>query len=882
MMRLMTRLGSSAYRERLSILIWLTCLVASDPLAHSQEVTNTKEGLIERTQAAPQATVASDGESAAARTVPLGVTPAGVQRHISGQWATLAVNGVNTQDQDAEETVLFSFKGDDTDQVARRVWIPAKSRRQAWFPILIPETAPDQLQITGQTIQLATTNNGESFKSNRVGSPTSQRSLLLSPPEDEQAAMVLDSVTSVDASGFDAQSISQMIYAGFDTATNVRQDLGIVRLANHFLPTTANPLDSLDDLIIASDAMIHDTVGVAKLRQWLHDGGRVWLMADRVSPDSARRLLGDAVHYSVLESVQLNNFTIEKLDPYFATVNLEEKWESETPVDFYRVMLGSGEVHSRIDGWPAAFWVPVGNGEILVTTLGHEGWMLNGEPTETYRDLASRFFAERNATIDHSDLMVRELDREIGYQIPSRSVVSLLLGSHLLFLGFTGLYLKKRKTLHQLGWILPSSVVGTVLILLVVGATSTSAVPSTIAFGQLARVSVDTSQLLIDSSVAVYSQSAEELPIEFDNNTVTTLDSDWDNTEVHRREFADQGLGRWRFLKQPPGKIQHVHVKTRQNLKTPWELRGSFDENGFIGELVGLDYSEASDAVVVSGASPSMSVVFDHGENQMIGGAEQVLLPDQYYDGSLLTDSQRKRQEFIRQLLRENPGFLPKSPSMLIWTRPITHGFEISNDFVRRGWALALFPIQVEAPEPDTSFLVPSSFITIDSYTSERGMSSLYNSATGQWLDSIDKPAAVDLKVQVPAVIAPCEISRCDFEIQANAQGRRIQFYGFADGKEQLLHEIENAQGLSTFTVENPKVFELDPKAGFRLTVKVTESMQEKILKGDDASLELGQPAGASTNQVANETFDTKPLKDASVTWGIKYLNLSVHGRTGS
>ena len=45
---------------------------------------------------------------------------------------------------------------------------------------------------------------------------------------------------------------------------------------------------------------------------------------------------------------------------------------------------------------------------------------------------------------------------------------------------------------------------------------STSAVPSTIAFGQIARAIPESAQLQIDSSVAVYSQANGDLPISTD------------------------------------------------------------------------------------------------------------------------------------------------------------------------------------------------------------------------------------------------------------------------------------------------------------------------------------------------------------------------------
>ncbi len=846
---------------------------ASDENVAPPSTTDTTQPTQDPSQTASEKPAASDSGR-----VPLGVTPAGVQRHIGGKWATLAVNGVNASDADAEETILLTLDGNQTDQVARKLWIPAGARRQAWFPVLIPDTAREKTQVNAQIIQITESDAGETFQSNRVGSPTSQRSLLMSPPEDEQAGMMIDSIFAIDGAKIDNRSIMEMMYAGFDSATDVRQDLGMARFAGHFLPTTANPLDSLDNVIIADERLIHDSTGIARLRQWLNDGGRVWVMADRVSPDSVRTLLGDSVHYSELDRVDLNEFTIEKLDPFFGTVSLQENWASESPVQFVRVMIDAGEVDSRIDGWPSAFWVPAGKGEILVTTLGHEGWMFEGKPTETYNAVASRFFVERETPPNNTEAMLSELNREIGYQIPTRGLIMVLLLGHFLLLTVAGSVLSRKRALHHLGWILPSSVAASVTILLVVGKTNTSAIPSTIAIGQIARAIPETSQLHIDSSLAVYSQTSAELPIESNSNMVTQLADNWTSSETRRQQFTDDGIAEWKFLTQPPGKIQHVQVTTRQSLKEPWQVLGTFNETGFTGRLTGLDTAEASDAIVISAASPTMSLNLEDQQGVMTGGIAQTLLPGQFYDGSLLTDTQRQRQAFMRRLLETNNDLQTSNPSLLIWTSPVPDGLKIPEQYERRGWALASCPIRVEAPEQGAAFTVPPAFIKVESYRGERGISTLYNAETGKWFESVDKPAEIDLRIQLPPAVASSKIMSCEVDLHANAQGRMIRLFGFADGEKQLLHEIQDSQGLNQFTIGTSDTLELDPRGGFRLTIEVTQTEQERLAAAAESN---ATPADATSEAVQaasapNQEIQTEVTTENSITWAIKYFRVSV------
>ena len=864
-------------------LLVFTILFLEDGVIQAMQVEGSSDTRGEEPSEVLQSDVSSARSPSAAPksedTVTLGVTPAGVQRHIGGKWATMAVNGVNPTETDAEETVLFTLEGDESNQVARRIWVPSGARRQAWFPIRIPDiNDPTKLQITAQSIQLAESENGETFQTNRLGSPTSKRSLLLSPPEDEQSGMMVDSLFGKEGSDPRLYSLSDMLYLGFDSATNVQQDLGMIRFAAQFLPTTQNPLDSLDSLIIANDRLLSDTVGTSRLRQWVNDGGRLWLMADKLSAESIRRLLGDSVRLHPVERVELNEFTLEKMDPFFSKVSMEETWRSETPVDFVRFLIEGGQVDSQIDGWPAAVWLQTGKGEILVTTLGHEGWGWKDAPLQIYKSMASRFFVERDVPPDYSNLLISELNREIGYQIPSRGLIVLLLGGHFAFVGLIGIYLTKTRSLQRLGYILPLSVLTAVIILLFVGSVSTSAVPSTIALGQIARAIPESAQLQIDSSVAVYSQSDGELPVSSGSNLRTELDEDWDVGEKRRQLFTDDGSSTWRFLKQPPGKIQHFHVSHRQDMRTPWVVNGTFTSDGFSGKLLGPELTRTSDAMIVSAASPSMALVLDETENGLMGGADQVLLPNQYYQSTVLTELQRKRQQFIRGLMDDAVTSRPTEPALLLWTDPVLSDLSLPDDYVKKGWALVHCPIRIETPTKGQPFLIPSSFIHLQSHRGDRGISTLYDAETGTWIDEVDKEAKVDLRVQLPDGVGSAKINRCEIAIHANAQGRTMRFYCFRDKEKELVHELENPQGLNTFSIDNTELLELDSKSGFRLTVEVSQTDQEKTASQIEREQPFVSPGDLDTSNPVAQDINEEMATDTAVTWSVKYLQVTTTG----
>ena len=119
-----------------------------------------------------------------------------------------------------------------------------------------------------------------------------------------------------------------------------------------------------------------------------------------------------------------------------------EPWDAEEPVEFVRVLVDSVDVYSSIDGWPAAFSIPFGNGHVLITTLAARGWRYQFDPfaertgpkrhtsgpTDALRNLASEFnqLASRQSVL--GDELRPILSEQLGYRVPARSIAALILG----------------------------------------------------------------------------------------------------------------------------------------------------------------------------------------------------------------------------------------------------------------------------------------------------------------------------------------------------------------------------------------------------------------------------------------------------------------------
>ncbi len=793
--------------------------------------------------------------------VTVSVGPAGIRRHVAGKWATLAVNGMNRSDVDAEETVTVIIGNDTNQQFARRLWIPAGATRQSWLPVQIPENLfPDQVTIPMKSIQLRESGGVEQYQSNVVGMATSERSLLLSWDQ-SRTAVLFDGPEPSDESYYRIDRLSKTVYAGRDSVSLSVQDLGLVSLGKGFLPPSAKSLDAIDQVVVASDLILNDTLAVQRLRSWLQSGGRMWIMVDQISPESVRALLGDSTCYSVIDRVELNDLEIEQVFDNAAVQRVENVvWSSETPVEMVRVLVDTDDVQCRVDGWPAAFWKTVGHGEVLFTTLGSRVWLDEGAANRAYKAVSSRFFITRIEPPKHTRELVSFLDDEIGYQIPSRASVAGMLGMHMLAVLVAGAWLVRKQKLQYLAIIVPVAAIVSAGGLIAIGNQKTSAVPSTIASGQIVRAIPDTSEVQVESVAAIYSQEARQLGIRSTPETTTALRENSASGEMRRILWDDTGQSKWLFVNQPPGVVRHVVSESIVTLPQPWMVRGRFTPRGFEGRLSGLNVNSCEDAVIIATAAPSLAVAADPASPSIfVGGSNDVLSADQYIDDKLMSDVQQDRQDLLRQLISPETPIFGGEPSLLVWTDPIDSGVSFDDDYIRRGSCLASIPIRLERLTSGSDFQVPASFVKIEAHAGVRGTSTVFNPATGKWLDEMNRPNESDLRCVPPKILLPCELKRATVLIKINAPSRTLELKGFVDGQFVTLHRQKNPTGLLRFEIDEPDALQLDQGGGLLLSLSISETEEER-------------QAGSEPEDPEN------PKVPSRATWQIDFVHVNLEG----
>ena len=180
------------------------------------------------------------------------------------------------------------------------------------------------------------------------------------------------------------------------------------------IPATSTALDALDQLVLADKRVIYDVALMATIRQWVANGGRLWIMLDETGVELPQRLFGDFLSVTGLGTEHLSR--VEIISKHSGQEPL--LFDYDKPVRNAIVYAEDVEVYHEINGMPSSFWKKYGNGEILFTTLEARGLTLPKPFSTAYellpllplQDLALRFFSPTEKAMTDVSVTKAELE----------------------------------------------------------------------------------------------------------------------------------------------------------------------------------------------------------------------------------------------------------------------------------------------------------------------------------------------------------------------------------------------------------------------------------------------------------------------------------------
>ncbi|MEM6470575.1 MAG: hypothetical protein AAF802_13545 [Planctomycetota bacterium] len=830
---------------------------------------------VDATEGGRDSTQSTSGPANSADPTPtrVSVSPSVVQRSSPGHWGALTVVGQNPGQSDREEIVSVYVGGDTSQQYSAKFIVPANSRRQTWMPIYLPEDVSNNgITIPMTYMRLVEQDGTESLQRSVTNSATTDRTLMLTERE-INTGLIVDApkLEWESKSSETRRALTELIEKGRSTTILDSMELPPITFPSSFLPDSYRALDELDQIVVAGDGLRNDTAGMTQLRRWLRDGGRIWIMLDRTDPQVIRELLEGDAEFEVVDRTSLNEFDLEAREPLDPTkVVSSERWESEIPVDFVRVAVPDVEVIYSIDGWPAAYWQSVDGGEVLFTTLAGRGWLTAEEkPTPAYYRLSRRLFEPKSNVVDAVSAMKPLVNENIGYQIPRLSLAAMFLGFNTIALLGAGLWLMSKRRLERLAFIVPVISFFAAGGLFVIGSRNTSSIPSTVATGQVLVVNRATDEVDVQSMHAVYCQSMDQANLLADSEgSIVPMD----RVDGIRRLTTDEtGRMRWKSPDQPPGTVQTWRSETTLWNRSGLSLFGTFDADGFVGDLRGAEQLTVEDALIASFPSPSTaasSTVLEgeSGSLTVRAGSGDRLEQNQFISETLMSDGQRLRQQFLRDIhVAAESNFLANGPQLLFWTQQLSPALSISDSFENFETSLVSVPLSLRAPAFGVPFRIPSTFVSTESYAASKGLSSIFDQATDQWLTDVTKPTESDLLFRFPDCLTGLKLTRVNVTMAIEASQRTVQMKGWVKGEPVVLFQAESPVGKLAFSIDNREALDVISNNGLLLTLSVSRPGGAQL----DGADTMVVPANslASSDKIA-------PAESTNITWQLNELTL--------
>ena len=190
-----------------------------------------------------------------------------------------------------------------------------------------------------------------------------------------------------------------------------------------------------------------------------------------------------------------------------------------------------------------------------------------------------------------------------------------------------------------------------------------------------------------------------------------------------RLVWDDNGWSQWQNLSLRSGSVQLARFDKTTVLPATVSARGHFGPDGFQGRLTPGPLDRIADAVVAVPPAPALAVSMDDDGN-FLSGVDQVLPPGEYLANALLSDEQRRRQQVFRGLLDPADRIAyPNTPTLFFWSEPLELGLQFPREMRQSHSAVVGVPLLIEQSLPGTQFVVPSSFIRVESVLGRQGRS---------------------------------------------------------------------------------------------------------------------------------------------------------------
>jgi hypothetical protein len=789
-----------------------------------------------------------------------GLYPSGVRTSVTDTWTTLRFTVENRGDAARQARVVAFYPGQPDLRFARDLWVPGHARRTAWLSI---GPAPEQPSANGRELAfqlLDRTDGADRLVRGPHPERLSTRAVLYAPRE-PTTAIYADEPPPEDTDQARIAEEPEQPDAEIVRLAQVVRDLRglserVLLVTERFLPPVADAFDGVDHFVLASNRLAADPPGRQALRHWVEGGGTLWVLLDRVDPEVVAPLLGDGPRFRLVDRTSLTTLHLRGVRTDRATADV---YRFDRPVDLARVELAGPETPLMLaNDWPAAFSRPLGRGRVVFTTLGARGWYRPRARTGKSPDPPSRFAAvpdlpvaqagfyaiaqrihpdREEGGLDAADL-APVLTAEVGYAVVGRPTAAVVLAGFVVGLVAVAVALRRTRAPEAIGLGAPAVALAAAAAFVAAGASARHAVPPTAAAVAVVSVAPDSREEHWQGLFAVYNPGSGAVRISAVNGGWVDIDQSGLAGTTRVRAETDLGAWHWENLALPAGtRTGPLRATTRVGVSAV----ARFGPAGLDGRLTSGAFKNPADAVLQTRAGAVLAVRWDPDGGFHVA-SDDVLPPEQYLRGAVLTDRQQRRQEVYRRILgpAKTP---PEEDRLFVWTDADELPVEVADAARTVGQALLVVPLRYEVVADGTG-TVPFGFAPYLALTDGRLFPpTLENSA----------PTRMRLRFQLPDQIRTVE--RAVLTARVRAPLRKFAVFGVAGDRAVPVREQLGPAGPVRVELTAPELLRTDPTGGVYVELAVGERI------GSDGRED---PVG---------------IREQPLRWQIESLGLEVVGR---
>lgn len=748
-------------------------------------------------------------------------------------WIPMSFAVENEGETDAEVLVTSYFAERPDQNFSRRVWIPAHSARQVEYRVFTPPSnvefgkpeAKDLrtlLLVKKDGVETAVLfSGGERFDSRFIRcADYASRIVLIKDENSDDPHLLLDAF-------LDREAIH----------------MGVYQVES--LPQQVADYSAIDHVVIASNRITENRMALNALRQWVVSGGVLWIMLDRVDPAIVDEFVSDATIVPI-ETVDLSTVEIRQGSGNHLSGDFEPV-DYETSIQMVNVAATGFKELATVNGWPAVLEAKAGRGKVLVTTLNSEAWrytpLLQKERPGEQRGLTDTgltvageslkgYFLTSLSMPDSEDVDLTEITTDqIGYEIPSRGLVTLILGSFCVLLPILTLMQSRRTELLKMTWIAPVIAVLCTGTLVAMGNNSRLAIEPSEITTQIVELDA-TGNSLVKAARATYRQSAGTSEIVFPAEGLEHYTPQLPGS-AKRMVITDDGAIHWENLEFPAGEQSSVYEAQHRFAPTVAVMR--VEESGLHGQLVGERIEPLSDGLITfpSGRSVSLQVSDD---GTLKSGLNATLPSGQFLSDQVLGDQQRRRMQIYREYLNGS-RLIPEEPRLYIWTDPIDPEITDVDEPLKRGDALLSVPLEIKRPETGTRFRVAPAMIDYRAVVHPIwGSSTVFRNNNKTWTDSVSQDSYSLLRCSLPKEIGQVAAQSVEMLMDLKIANRVLEVIVVRpNGEEEIVKTLESPVGEYTVTFSEAEDFSHDPEEFLTVMLHVGPASVETDAEGENA-----------------------------------------------